>query len=135
MPHKPLILDPKTLRPLPQSLWGLSCAWCDKTQARWELSQPDILRKAEPICSLCWLYDSDWGRQHRHDIDLMIQDIEIECGSRFARLEAGTTPDQAARLCRCQDGDRVLAAIAVTSRVFAYRGLMRGLTAEGSDAG
>lgn len=135
MPHKPLILDPKALRPLPQPLWGMSCAWCDKTQARWEVSQPDLLREAEPVCSLCWLYDSEWGQQHRPDIDQMIRDIEVECGFRFERSTVRTAADQAERLYRYQDGDRVLAAIAVTSRVFAYRGLMTGSVAEESDAG
>ena len=126
MGHKPLLLDSKTLRPLPGALWDISCERCDKRQARWELFGPAVgsVRKGEPICSMCWLYESDWGKPRREDIDAFIADVEDETKRPFKRLEDG-------RLWSCSDANRILSAIAVTSRLFAVRGMVQ--KAEGID--
>ena len=67
---KPVFCNPEFLRPLPKNMWGVACATCDRTQARWEIQAP----KQEPIlsCSLCFLYDSFWGRPIRRDLDALI---------------------------------------------------------------
>lgn len=130
MPHKPLLLDPKVLRPLPGALWDLSCEECDKRQARWELTQPDLIlsianpRKGVPICSLCWLYETDWGKERREDIDRMIVDVEAEVGREFKRAEDG-------RLLDCQDANRIVASVAVTSRVFNTRSMLQRVQEDG----
>jgi hypothetical protein len=120
MGHKPLILDPKVMRPLPGALWDISCDMCDKRQARWELATPELLsvRKGTPVCSLCWLYESEWGKPRRDDIDHMIADVETEVGREFKRTEDG-------RLWSCADANRILSSIALTSRLFNVRGMVR----------
>lgn len=131
MPHKPLLIDPRVLRPLPQSMWNMACTICDRRLSRWEVFdfRDDAIapkaRHGRPVCSLCWLYKSEWGKANRADIDLMIRDVELDCGFSFERSLVGEIvkegerqPD--GRLQNCKDADRVLAAIAVTSRVFTF---------------
>lgn len=118
--HAPIILDPSLMRPLPQSLWGISCEWCDKRQARWELFLPDMppdARKGLPVCSLCWLYESYWGEERRTDIDLLVEAVETEISQLFEKRSTG-------ELLHCRDADRILGAVGVTSRIFAYHGAM-----------
>jgi len=118
---KPLVLDPSLLRPLPQSLWGLACEWCDKRQSRWELFLPEAppdARKGLAICSLCWLYESKWGQEKRADLDLFIGAVENEISQPFSKRPTG-------ELLECRDADRILAAIGVTSRIATYRGALQ----------
>jgi hypothetical protein len=119
MPHKPLILNPNNLRPLPEAMWDVSCDKCDRRQARWEFfpsDSPDA-RKGFMICSLCWLYESEWGKKRREDIDQMIRDVELSTEQIFQRAKGGL-------LWSCKDADRILGSIALTSRMFLYRGAL-----------
>jgi hypothetical protein len=128
----PLIVDPSRLFPLPQSMWDASCDHCDKRQSRWmfvpvemgppvELSGQDSLRvKGHVICSLCWLYESEWGLKRREHIDAFIRDVELETKAVFARAEDG-------RLWSCKDADRILGAIALTSRIFVQHHIQQQL--------
>jgi len=109
--HKPLIFHPKELRPLAQKLWDIACDRCNRRQSRWEL--PDG-RKGTPLCSMCWLYESEWAKPRREDLDMLIREVEIETGEKFRRQEDG-------RLWSCADADRILGAIAVTSRIALYQ--------------
>jgi len=115
--HQPLIIDPKVVRPLPPALWGHACSWCDKMQSVWEVFEDGAQKKGQPVCSLCWLYQSDWGRARRTDVDKMLRAVELTSREIFRRDDAG-------RLWSCSDADRILASIAVTSRVAAQRALM-----------
>lgn len=118
---RPVILDPRVLRPLPQALWGHACSKCDKTQSVWELFAGDpSRRKGEPICSLCWLYESEWGQERRSDIDAMIRAVEVQAETIFRKRLDG-------RLWSCQDADRLMGSIAVVSRIATQRVLLRGL--------
>lgn len=113
-------LEPSVLRPLPQSLWNHACAWCDKRQSVWELFETErerAKRKGVPLCSLCWLYESEWGKEHREGIDKLIRAVEVTTECIFRK-----TAD--ARLWSCQDADRILGPIAVTSRIAAQRKLI-----------
>lgn len=114
---KAVFLDPELLRPLPPSLWGHACSECDKRQSVWEL--PSEARKGAPVCSLCWLYETEWGKERREDIDGMIRAVE-------ARTEAFRKTDDG-RLWSCRDADRILGAIAVTSRIVSQRAMLAGL--------
>jgi hypothetical protein len=119
--HKPLILDPRALRPLPQALWGHACSKCDKAQSVWELFAGDpSSRKGEPICSLCWLYESEWGQERRADIDAMIRAVEVQAEEIFRKELDG-------RLWACKDADRIMGAISVTSRIATQRALLHDL--------
>ena len=105
-------VNPKHIRPLPQELWETNCGKCDKPQARWEFKPSDVpaSQAGNMMCSLCWLYDSPWGKSRSIDIDQMIKDVEVDKGSLFAR-------DARKRLLRSTDGDSILSAIAITSRM------------------
>lgn len=119
MTHKAIFLDPKLLRPLPQSLWGHACSRCDKTQSVWELFDLDSSkRKGEPMCSLCWLYESEWGKERRGDIDDMVRAVEIQANGVFKKTDDG-------RLWSCQEADRILGSIAVTSRIVSHRSMLQ----------
>jgi hypothetical protein len=119
----PLIVDPNRLFPLPQSMWDAHCDHCDKRQSRWlfvpvemgppiEINVPGSTRAAgHVICSLCWLYESEWGLKRREHIDAYIREVELESKAVFARAEDG-------RLWSCRDADRIMGAIALTSRIF-----------------
>ena len=115
----PLIINPSYIRPMPESMWGMACARCDKTQAQWEFHEqimtPEGVQPTEgflPICSLCFLYESSWGRRRRKRLDNLVAEIEVSIGTPFIR-------DLGGRLASSSDGDRVLAAIALSSR-FAF---------------
>lgn len=71
------------------------------------------------MCSLCWLYETEWGKERREDIDGMIRAVE-------ARTEAFRKTDDG-RLWSCRDADRILGAIAVTSRIVSQRAMLAGL--------
>lgn len=110
----PLEVDPACLHPLPQAMWDISCHICDKRQARWEYhSEPHAQKKGEPVCAVCWLYDSIWGEGKKSDIDVFIRAVETEASTRFERVDG--------RLSMCRDADRILGAIVLTSKMFAIQ--------------
>lgn len=122
MAHKPLIIHPKFIRPLPQSMWDVNCAKCDKRQSRWQFfpsDAPEGVKGGVLVCSLCWLYESDWGKNRREDLDQMIRDVETTAEEIFHKTKDG-------RLWSVRDADRILGAIALTSRMFIMRGRAEG---------
>lgn len=122
----PLTIDPRALRPLPPALWGMSCTWCDKAQAKWEyFSGPEstAARMGIVLCAHCWLYTSEWGRKHQSDVEGFLHDVEVQLGKPLPR-------DAQGKLVHCDDADRVLGAISVTSRVFDYHRMMGVLRAD-----
>jgi hypothetical protein len=106
---KPLYVNPDFLRPLPKPMWGTACSTCDKPHSRWSVQ----VAGGDPVpsCSVCFLYDSFWGKPLRKSLDLMVTGVEVELGNVFARGEDG-------RVTRAEDADRVLGAIVMTSRLF-----------------
>lgn len=132
---KPLLIDPELLAPLPQALQGAACKHCNRPQARWRLA---MIRKIEgnsgaefiqgdvddyePMCAVCFLYDSHWGKQRRKDIDLLIMDIEHERKQPYLVDGSGRLTPPAA--------DEVLAAIALTSKMFAIQDRLQEQTAK-----
>lgn len=116
-----VFLDPKLLRPLPKALWGHSCARCDKMQAVWELFETErdhARRRGSPYCSLCWLYESDWGKEHREGIDAIVRRAEVTEDRIFRKADDG-------RLWSCKDADAILGFIAFTSRVAAHHSVLQ----------
>jgi len=112
----PLLIDSNQLRPLPKALWGHVCTKCDKQQSRWEFfpKHMDASTRGVPICSVCWLYDSEWAKDKHAAIASMVNEVEAEMASTFQRAQGG-------RLAFCADADRILGAIAMTSRMFAIQ--------------
>lgn len=110
---KPLYVSGRFLRPLPQSMWDSACEKCDKRQAKWAFTPADAPPGAGdyPLCSLCWLYESEWGKQRRDQIDAMIRDVEKTHDKIFQRAKGK-------KLWSCKDADSILGAIVMTSKMF-----------------
>lgn len=72
------------------------------------------------VCSWCFLYESFWGRPVRRHLDALISEIEVGMGKMFERSAD-------ARLIRCEDADRVLGAVVLSSRLFRVRDRMQGV--------
>ena len=89
---------------------------CDRLEARWECSEE---HSPGPVCSLCWLYESEWGKLNREKVDRLISAVEGETGEPFRRRTDG-------RLWGGCDADRILGAIAVISRIAMIRGRTLG---------
>jgi hypothetical protein len=107
---KPLIIDTRFLRPMPKDLWRSACSQCDKRQSMWELVSPMSPDEVNPVCSLCFLYLSNWSKSRQEDLANMIRDVEAELKKEFTKEDG--------RLVRAEDGDRILASLAITSRAF-----------------
>lgn len=147
----PLLLDPDRLKPLPKDLWDVGCAHCAKPQAKWafkpsapepepnehgEITGPaKIHREEDPytLCSLCFLYESEWGKRRRDQIDIKAAEIEVEMTNRvledaartgsmspeqFQSFKVTFARDEQGRLSDPKDANRILGAIAIASRIF-----------------
>jgi len=106
---KPILIDPRFLRPLPKPMLNTACAKCDKRQAVWELGGLHEDRHA--ICSLCFMYESNWGRNRTAQLLELVTAVEAEAGEEFSKDDEG-------RLTNPQDANRIMASIALTSRMF-----------------
>lgn len=120
---KPLILDTRYLRPLPKEMFDSACEHCDKRQSKWEMGPPDSDER-HILCSLCFLYESNWGKARVDQIHEIVDDVEKEMGTKFFRGADGKT------LIACKDGDRILGALALTSRAFQLEDRMRRETGD-----
>lgn len=114
----PLLIDARRLRPiLSQEEWDVDCAHCAEPQARFQF-RPIESDGWLMMCSLCWLYESEWGKRNKDQIEALIADTEKEMGQPFKRLEGGTLLD-------VREGDRILSAVVALSRVLEIRAMMQ----------
>jgi hypothetical protein len=90
---------------------------CDKVQARWALRDA-VPEEGEDeiyaLCSLCFLYESNWGLNRQEEIEVLIKDVENRQDRAFIRTKNG-------RLLAPKDADQVLGSIALVSRIFEMR--------------
>jgi hypothetical protein len=123
MSRADLLITTLYLRPLPQKMWDFPCQHCGKAQARWELHEPEEDEDGEEgmprqefnaVCSLCFLYESNWGRRRLDEIQEYIRDVEQEKGIKYLR-------DIGNRLLSCNDANNLLASLAMLSRVLEQR--------------
>lgn len=121
----PLIVDTRFLRPLSKAMYDSPCHRCDRRQSRWEMGPP-FGGEVYTVCSLCFLYESKWGEKRVDQIHVLVDEIEREVGEKFLRGADGRT------LLSCKDADRVLAAIAMTSRMFQLQDGMKEKAGEPS---
>lgn len=105
-----LILNTNHFRPLLKEEWDGPCASCGKHQARWAFIPADRERGAVSVCGLCWMYKSEWGKNRAEQLRNFQHAVEREVGTTFL-VDKG-------KLVRFQDADRLLGALALTSRVF-----------------
>lgn len=116
--RKPVLINPKILRPLHQHLWGSSCSECDKRQSKWEVLRED--GEQVVLCSLCLIYSTPWGIKNAAHLEVLIEDIQKEANERFE-----LTPDGRLTINRA---DQVMGAVALTSRLFEARDRMVGMS-------
>ncbi len=137
-----LLLDPDRLKPLPKDLWDMPCSSCQRVEAKWAFmpSVPppgaeNAATEPEPytLCSLCFLYLSEWGKRRRGEIDKMVAAVEKELTDReldeaarkgtlppekFAEIKVEFPKDEDGKMMSNRDANRILGAIAVSSRMF-----------------
>jgi len=113
---KPLRLDTSRFRMLDKESWNLACAVCDKRQAKWELvspaGKPGTVETKDPICSLCFLYESPWGKERALSINEYLDEVMAQETKRKMILG----PNGA--LTNNDDADFILGILALTSRRF-----------------
>lgn len=113
-----LLINSNHLKPLLREDWDQCCASCSKDRARWMFFPKGEEQKRMPVCALCWLYESSWGKNRKEEIAEFRRSVESEVGKDF--LKSG------GQLVRCEDADRLLSAIALTSHLFAMRSQQQG---------
>lgn len=117
-----LLLDPARIRALPEELREYNCSSCDRRAAGWAFrptnkgEDPDPI----PICSLCWLYLSNWARARVKEIPGFIERYEQTTGAQFHK-------DGDGRLVDHREGDAVLLQLLRASAVFLRMQQRRGL--------
>lgn len=111
-------INPELLRPLPTALLGMPCESCIKHQSVWAYTQSQDQPTGTAVCSLCWLYKSRWAEEQGSErIEAFIGDVESLLPNKFQR-------DSSGRVSSIADADRLVSAIALTSRLFYVRGDM-----------
>lgn len=102
-------LEPALLHPTPGPIRGTQCDFCNKPQSSfWYGSggpEPKIY-----VCSICVLYDSQWGKHFHAQIVETSSSIEKSRNKEFAKGEGS-------RLLDPKDADDVLGLIVLTGRV------------------
>lgn len=112
----PILVDTSRIAPVPDSkLMGSDCSHCGKARAQWLFYPSDGPQEkgALFICSICWLYDSEWSKNRRADLDAMIIEVETSLGRPFLRDKG--------QLVDCKDADRIMGAITYLSKMVEMR--------------
>lgn len=114
-----LTVNTTHFKPLMKDEWDGPCCGCNKHQARWMFIPSDGDGGALSICGLCWLYESNWGKNREADILEFKSAVEKELGKSFLSDKG--------KLVHCQDADRLLGAVGLVSQ-------MQSLANRGNDA-
>lgn len=114
---KPLLVNTRQLRMLDKESWNLACSACDKRQSKWEMVAPPsgagTTETRVPICSTCFLYQSDWGKERAAHISEFLNEV-ISQPETKRKMVLGPT----GALTNNDDADFVLGILALTSRRF-----------------
>lgn len=108
-----LMIDPDRMRALPDELRDYNCSSCNRRNAGWAFlptnkgPDPDPI----PICSLCWLYLSNWARPRVKEVPEFIALFEQTTGKKFTRDGGGALTDH-------RQGDEVVAQLLRASAVY-----------------
>lgn len=125
----PLLVDTERLQMLDKSAWDLACAVCDKRQSKWELvspaEKPGTTDTRAPICSLCFLYESAWGKARAEHLQEFLKEVAAENTERKMLLGPN------GGLVSIRDADHILGILALTSRRFAIEDLKAGGDTQG----
>jgi ribosomal protein L37AE/L43A len=110
---KPLRVDTKLLQILAKDLWNTGCEHCKKPRAKWEM-------QGIPICSLCFLYESQWGRVRAAELGSYLGEVMAQAEEKITaatprrRMVLGPS----GQLTSSDDADFILGILVVTSRRF-----------------
>lgn len=108
-----LLLDPDRMRALPDELRDYSCSSCNRRNAGWAFlpsnkgEDPDPV----PICSLCWLYLSNWARPRAKEVPEFIARFEQTTGKQFTKDAGGSLTDH-------RQADEIVAQLLRASAVY-----------------
>jgi hypothetical protein len=108
-----LLIDPDRMRALPEELRDYNCSTCNRRNAGWAFlpsnkgPDPDPI----PICSLCWLYLSNWARPRVREVPAFIARFEQTTGKKFTKDAGGALTDH-------RQGDEVVAQLLRASVVY-----------------
>ena len=122
---KPLRVDTERLAMLEKDKWSTACAVCGNPRAKWEMLPPPespggVTPAASPICSLCFLYETKWGKDRAADLGAYLNDVvatateKLTAATPRRRMILGPTGG----LTRIDDADFILGILVVTSRRF-----------------
>ena len=113
---KPLRLDTALFVMLDRESWNIACAVCDKRQSKWELitraTAPGTTDTKAPICSMCFLYESRWGKDRAKELQEYL--IEVVAQETKRKMLLGPTGG----LTSNDDADFILGILALTNRRF-----------------
>lgn len=109
---KPVLLNPDLFKLLPPELQDMQCGICNNQTAKWAYwdrkANPD--GEPEPYCSFCAMYETNWGKSARADLDGIADEIEKAEDVKFIRNNLGSVTTIA-------DCDRVMMSIYITNRM------------------
>lgn len=124
-PAQSLFINPDRFRQVPPELRDYNCTSCDRRAAGWAFlpsnEGPDPMPK--PICSLCWLYLSHWGRARVAEVPQFVAAFAAHHGRTF-------TQDGDGRLTDHRQADDVVLQILKASVVFLRMQKLRGRAGE-----
>lgn len=130
---KPLRIDTSRMQMMGKGLWNCACGVCDKLQAKWEMRSPPegagTAETVKPICSLCFLYESKWGKDRLDQINGYLTEVmsvkDAKALSKMDPLEQAAQSQTrkmvlgpAGQLTNITDADFILGILALTSRRF-----------------
>ena len=110
------LIDTSRLTPLVQNEWGAVCSECRQPQANWMWRQ--LAEGGSPICALCYLYKSEWGKTQGAALPTLVRELEDGWDCRFETNTHG-------ELKFIGDANRVLAALAYLSHTVQNAGATR----------
>lgn len=114
--------SPARIRPLPTVLRGTACHSCKRPQASWWLDVFEPVERDTKVyaCSLCLLYETEWGKRDRSKIEEVVRRVE---SVRDVEFES----DDSNRLVNPKDADDILGVVVLSHRasVLRERGLSR----------
>lgn len=111
---KPIRIDTSRFQMLDKERWDCACAFCAQPTSKWEMRGPDQSGQETwaPVCSLCFLYKSNWGKTRSGDLSAYLAEVIAKETKRKMVL----SPEGA--LTSIGDADFILGVLVLTSRRF-----------------
>jgi hypothetical protein len=108
---KPIRVDTTRIQMLDESMFNVACGVCEKLQSKWSiLLKTDSKDEPMPVCSLCFLYESEWGRSRAEDLKGYLLEVTNNNPTRKMLLSADN------KIASIKDADFILGILVWTSR-------------------